>query len=74
MAEGKTTSSKPKGTRKVKPVYVVLSVVDAAGNSVPLTSEQVTVHGAYKDSDELLTMLDAGSLPEGSCYKRIALA
>jgi hypothetical protein len=64
---------KGKGTRVVKPVYVVMQVKDDAGNVINLTKENVDVLNVYKNSDELLDKLDSGALPEGSFYKRIAL-
>ncbi|KKN03637.1 hypothetical protein LCGC14_1105650 [marine sediment metagenome] len=64
---------KAKKTRTVKPVYVVLQVTDDAGNTIKLTKENVAVVSTHKDAGELLDMLDAGGLPEGAFYKRIAL-
>lgn len=71
MADEKT---KAKATRTVKPVYAVMQVKDDAGNVISLTKENVTVISIHKSSDELLDILDGGGLPEGSFYKRIALA
>lgn len=68
MAEGKA-----KKTRTVKPVYVVMQVKDDNDNIVKLTKENVTVLSTHKDAGELLDQLDAGGLPEGAFYKRIAL-
>lgn len=62
------------GKRTARPVYVVLSVEDNAGNTIALTKENVTVHSVHKDADVLLEALDAGTLPTGSFYKRIALS
>ena len=58
-------TAKKKITRTVKPVYVVMQVKDDEGNVISLTKE---------NSDELLDILDSGGLPEGSFYKRVALA
>lgn len=71
MAEGSKIA--PKKTRTSRPVYAVMSVVDDAGNTVNVTKENVTVHSVHKDADALLSALEAGSLPKGSFYKRIAL-
>ncbi len=66
--------AKAKKTRTVKPVYVVMQVKDENGQTIKLTKENVTVISTHKDAGELLDMLDAGRLPEGAFYKRIALA
>lgn len=74
MAE--SNNGKPKAakkTRVAKPVYAVMSVQDDNGNTIALTKENVTVHGVYRDAEALLALLESGSLPEGSFYKRIAL-
>ena len=65
-------SDKPKQKRTVRPIYVVFRVKDDSGNVLPLTKENVEIVGTYKDSDELLDMLDSG-LESGCFYKRIAL-
>jgi hypothetical protein len=72
MAED--AKSKTKGTRTVKPVYVVMQVKDDNGNVIDLTKENVHVVSVHKNSDELLDILDGDGLPAGSFYKRIALA
>ena len=66
-------TEKKKGTRTVKPVYVIMSVADDNGNTIALAKENVTVHSVHKDAGDVLDALDAGSLPAGSFYKRIAL-
>ncbi len=71
MAEEK---SKAKATRTVKPVYAIMSVVDANGNAMELTKENVTIHAVEKNADAVLDALDAGTLPQGSFYKRISLS
>ena len=69
MAEDK----KVKQTRTTKPVYAIMSVQDDSGNTLSLTKENVTVHSVEKNADAVLDALDAGELPAGSFYKRIAL-
>ena len=64
---------KKKATRTVKPVYAFMSVKDDNGSIISLTKENVTVHSVEKNADAVLDALDAGSLPSGSFYKRIAL-
>jgi hypothetical protein len=64
---------KSKGTRTVKPVYVILSVTDDNGSTINLSKDNVTVHSVHKDAGEVLDALDTGTLPAGSFYKRIAL-
>ncbi len=64
---------KKKATRTVKPVYAVMSVKDNEGNAMDVDRENVTVHGVYKNADELLGVLEGAGLPAGSFYKRIAL-
>ena len=64
---------KKKATRTVKPVYAIMSVKDDNGSIISLTKENVTVHSVEKNADAVLDALDAGSLPSGSFYKRIAL-
>ncbi len=65
--------AKAKKTRTTKPVYVVMQVEDNDGNVIKLAKENVTVLSVHKDAGELLDKLDAGGLPEGAFYKRIAL-
>jgi len=65
--------TKLKGTRTVKPVYAIMSVTDNAGQVLDITKENVTVHSVEKNADAVLDALDAGELPKGSFYKRIAL-
>lgn len=72
MAEVKT-ENKAKMTRTAKPVYAIMSIQDSNGNTIPVTKEQVTVHAVEKNADAVLDALDAGTLPAGSFYKRIAL-
>jgi|TARA_Y100000310_G_scaffold265451_2_gene276495 hypothetical protein len=67
-------TAKKKITRTVKPVYVVMQVKDNEGNVISLTKENVDILSVHKNSDELLDILDSGGLPEGSFYKRVALA
>jgi len=69
MAEEK----KQKQTRTTRPVYAIMSIQDGAGNTLDLTKENVTVHSVEKNADAVLDALDAGNLPVGSFYKRIAL-
>ncbi len=66
--------AKAKKTRTVKPVYVVMQVRDNEGNVLVLTKENVTVLGAYKSADDLLSILEGEGLAEGAFYKRIALS
>ena len=70
MAEDK----KPKFTRTAKPVYAIMSVQDNSGQTMDFTKENVTIHRVEKNAEEVLEALDAGSLPKGSFYKRIALS
>ena len=69
MAEASKTPKK----RTNRPLYAVMSIVDNDGNVLPVKKEDVTIHSVHKDSDELLDMLDSGSMPAGTFYKRIAL-
>ena len=62
---------KPTKPRKVRPVYVVMSIDDGQGGFID--GSKLTVHEAHKDSDALLEALDAGGLGDGRFYKRIAL-
>tara|TARA_R110000751_G_scaffold201705_1_gene306412 strand:- start:41 stop:256 length:216 start_codon:yes stop_codon:yes gene_type:complete len=71
MAEDK---SKTKATRTVKPVYAIMSVEDNDGNTIAVGKENVMVHAVMKNADDVLEALDAGNLPAGTFYKRIALA
>ncbi len=64
---------KKKITRTVKPVYAIMSVTDNAGNTLDITKENVVIHSVEKSADAVLDSLDAGNLPTGSFYKRIAL-
>lgn len=64
----------PKKTRTVKPVYAIMSVQDDSGKTLNISKENVTIHSVEKNADAVLDALDAGSLPTGSFYKRIALA
>jgi flagellar basal body rod protein FlgB len=73
MAEEKKVASRAKTTRTVKPVYAIMSVQDANGNTVALTKENVTIHAVEKSADAVLEAMDAGTLPAGSFYKRISL-
>nr|MAG26354.1 hypothetical protein [Candidatus Pacearchaeota archaeon] len=67
--------AKPKAKRTVKPVYAIMSVVDSDGNQISgLSRESVTIHSVVKSADEVLEMVESGTLPAGSFYKRIALA
>ena len=66
--------AKEKQKRTVKPVYAIMSVQDSNGNTMDLTKENVTIHSVEKNADAVLDALDAGELPAGSFYKRIALA
>jgi hypothetical protein len=75
MAEEKATKSyAPKKTRTVKPVYAIMSVQDENGATLNLTKENVTIHSVEKNADDVLDAMDAGTLPTGTFYKRIALA
>lgn len=64
---------KPKITRTVRPVYAIMSVTDDDGKVIKLTKENVTIHRVEKEADTVLELLDSGTLPLGSFYKRIAL-
>ena len=65
---------KPKFTRTARPVYVIMTVKDDDGNVMDVAKENVTILSVHKNSDELLDVLDVGSLAKGTFYKRIALA
>ena len=65
---------KKKNTRTVKPVYAIMSIVDNEGNTLGVDRENVTIHLVVKSADDVLDMLEAGSVPAGAFYKRIALA
>ena len=67
-------ASKPKFTRTAKPVYAIMSVEDGNGNVMDLTKENVTIHRVEKNAEAVLEALDAGTLPKGCFYKRIALS
>ncbi len=71
MADEKAT--KAKQTRTIKPVYAIMSVQDDNGATLALAKENVTIHSVEKSADAVLDALDAGGLPNGSFYKRIAL-
>jgi len=62
-----------KATRTVKPVYAIMSVEDNDGNTISVTKENVKIHSVMKNADDVLEALDAGNLPAGTFYKRIAL-
>jgi flagellar basal body rod protein FlgB len=62
-----------KATRTVKPVYAIMSVEDNDGNTIQVTKENVKIHSVMKNADDVLEALDAGNLPAGTFYKRIAL-
>jgi hypothetical protein len=68
-----STTVKPKATRTVKPIYVIMSIQDNEGKTINVTKENVTIHQVEKDADAVLNALDAGTLPNGSFYKRISL-
>jgi len=71
----KDTVEAAKKTRTIRPVYAIMSVKDADGNAVMgLTKENLTVHSTHKDAEDVLGMLENGTLPPGSFYKRIPLA
>lgn len=65
-------SGKAKGKRTIRPIYVVFRIRDDNGNVISLTKENVEIVGTYKNSDELLDVMDSG-LEEGCFYKRVAL-
>lgn len=65
---------KKKITRTVKPVYAIMSVKDDNGSVLNITKENVEIHQVVKSADDVLDILDSGSLPQGTFYKRIALA
>jgi len=65
---------KAKQKRTVKPVYAIMSIVDDAGQTLDVNRENVTVHEVVKSADDVLDMLEAGTVPKGAFYKRIALA
>jgi len=64
---------KKKATRTVKPVYAIMSVEDDKGQTIAVTKENVIIHSVMKNADDVLEALDAGNLPAGTFYKRIAL-
>ncbi len=70
MADEK--SGKAKQKRTIRPIYVVFRVRDDNGAVISLTKENVEIVGTYKNSDELLDVMDSG-LEEGCFYKRVAL-
>ena len=72
MADDKTKDA-PKQKRTVKPVYAIMSVEDNEGNVIALTKENVKIHSVEKNADAVLDALDAGTMPAGTFYKRIAL-
>ena len=51
-----------------------MTVKDDDGNVLDLRTENVTVLSVHKNADELIEVLDGGSLAKGTFYKRIALA
>ena len=51
-----------------------MSIQDNEGKTINVTKENVTIHQVEKDADAVLDALDAGTLPVGSFYKRIALS
>ena len=61
-------------TRTAKPVFAVMTVHDEDGNAMRVHKEQVTVHSVHKNAEELLELMDTGSLPTNSFYKLIKLA
>jgi|TARA_R110000823_G_scaffold25742_5_gene75793 hypothetical protein len=65
---------KPKATRTQRPIYAIMSIQDNEGKTINVTKENVTIHQVEKDADAVLDALDAGTLPVGSFYKRIALS
>tara|TARA_R100001530_G_C4290691_1_gene147937 strand:- start:375 stop:584 length:210 start_codon:yes stop_codon:yes gene_type:complete len=65
---------KQKFTRTARPVYVIMTVKDDDGNVLDIAKENVEILSVHKNSDELLNVLDNGSLEKGTFYKRIALA
>ena len=69
MGEDKLVEKKKKATRSAKPVYAIMSVQDSTGTTMDIAKENVTIHRV-----EVLEALDAGTLPNGSFYKRIALS
>jgi len=64
---------KSKKTRTARPIYAIMSVTGANGEALDLTKENVTIHSTHKDAEDVLAMLDAGDMPPGTFYKRIAL-
>jgi|TARA_R110000822_G_scaffold300834_3_gene424378 hypothetical protein len=66
--------NKPKFTRKARPVYVIMSVQNDAGEVLEdITTHNINIHSVHKDSDDVLNMLDGGNMPKGTIYKRIAI-
>ena len=61
-------------TRTAKPVFAVMTVHDEDGNAMRVHKEQVVVHSVHKNAEELLELMDTGSLPTNSFYKLIKLA
>jgi hypothetical protein len=51
-----------------------MSVKDDNGSVLNITKENVEIHQVVKSADDVLDILDSGSLPQGTFYKRIALA
>ena len=74
MAEDKSADKKTRFTRTQRPVYAIMSVQDNDGQDLGFTKENVTIHRVEKNAESVLEALDAGSLPKGSFYKRIALS
>ncbi len=74
MGEDKPVEKKKKATRSAKPVYAIMSVQDNTGTTMDIAKENVTIHRVEKNAEEVLEALDAGTLPNGSFYKRIALS
>ena len=68
------SDTKAKLTRTVKPVFAVMSIGDGAGGALAVSRDDVTIHGVYKNAEELLGVMDDGGLPKGAFYKQIKLA
>tara|TARA_R110000751_G_scaffold281707_1_gene384709 strand:+ start:62 stop:271 length:210 start_codon:yes stop_codon:yes gene_type:complete len=65
---------KKKLTRTARPVFAVMSIKDVDGNPIKVYKEQVTVHSVHKDAEELLELVESGTLPTNSFYVRIKMS
>ena len=65
---------KKKLTRTARPVFAVMSIKDVDGNPIKVYKEQATVHSVHKDAEELLELVESGTLPTNSFYVRIKMS